>query len=313
MSVLEVTDLNVRYPVEGGEEVHAVKGVSFNVAEGRTLAIVGESGCGKSSLVNAVARLITPASGRIEFRGHDIAPLRGRTLRQARRGIQMVFQDPLDALDPRMTVGRSVEEPLSLQGASRAARTARAREMLAAVELGEQHFGRYPHELSGGQQQRVVIARAIASEPALIVLDEPTSSLDFLVRESILKLIVGIQAQTDCALVFISHDIGTVRQIAHDVGVMYLGRLVEVGAVGEVLRSPMHPYTQALLEAVPIPDPALRSRRSPIPPEDLDAPGSGCAFRPRCALADSVCEAEPELVLRNRREVACHHVADPIA
>ncbi|MCW3064403.1 MAG: peptide transporter ATP-binding protein [Solirubrobacterales bacterium] len=313
MSVLTVEDLHVRYPGDGTGDVHAVKGVSFAVAPGRTLAIVGESGCGKSSVANAVARLIRPASGRIEFLGRDLEPMRGRALRDGRRGIQMVFQDPLDALDPRMTVRSSVEEPLRLPGLVRAERAARVREALEAVDLGEQFLDRYPHQLSGGQQQRVVIARALAPRPKLIVLDEPTASLDFLVRERIVDLLAGIQEQTGCAFVFISHDIGTVRKIADDVAVMYLGRIVEMGPAREILRAPVHPYTTALLDAVPVPDPSLRGRRGDLAadPGDLSEPGSGCAFAPRCPLADEVCETRPPLTFRDGRDVACHHAVGP--
>jgi oligopeptide/dipeptide ABC transporter ATP-binding protein len=313
MSVLAVEDLHVRYPGDGRSGVHAVKGVSFAVAEGRTLAIVGESGCGKSSVANAVTRLIRPAGGRIAFLGRDLESLRGRALRDGRRGLQMVFQDPLDALDPRMTVRRSVEEPLRLPGIGRAERAARVREALAAVDLGEQFLERYPHQLSGGQQQRVVIARALAPRPKLIVLDEPTASLDFLVRERIVDLLAGIQERTGCAFVFISHDIGTVRKIADDVAVMYLGRIVEMGPAREILRAPVHPYTRALLDAVPVPDPSLRGRAAAhaADPGDLAEPGSGCAFAPRCPLADVLCERRPPLTFRDGRHVACHHAVAP--
>jgi oligopeptide/dipeptide ABC transporter ATP-binding protein len=312
VSVLTVEDLHVRYP-GAGDGVHAVKGVSFEVGEGRTLAIVGESGCGKSSVANAVTRLIRPAGGVILFLGRNLEASRGRALREARRGIQMVFQDPLDALNPRMTVGKIVEEPLRGSGVGRPERLARVREVLKAVDLGEQFFDRYPHELSGGQQQRVVIARAVAPRPKLIVLDEATSSLDFLVRESVVDLLTEIQKETGCVFVFISHDIGTVRKIADDIAVMYLGRIVEMGPAHEILRSPRHPYSAALLDAVPIPDPSLRRRSADVAadPGDLAEPGSGCAFAPRCPLADLACEDRPPLTFRHGREVACHHTGGP--
>jgi oligopeptide/dipeptide ABC transporter ATP-binding protein len=249
----------------------------------------------------------------ISFLGRNLEPLRGRALRDARRGIQMIFQDPLDALNPRMTVRRIVEEPLRGPGVGRPERAARVREVLEAVDLGEQFLDRYPHQLSGGQQQRVVIARALAPRPKLIVLDEPTASLDFLVRESVVDLLTDIQTQSGCVFVFISHDIGTVRKIADDIAVMYLGRIVEMGPAHEILRSPRHPYSVALLDAVPIPDPSLRWRSTDVAadPGDLAEPGSGCAFAPRCPLADRACEARPLLTFRHGREVACHHAAGP--
>jgi peptide/nickel transport system ATP-binding protein len=227
----------------------------------------------------------------------------------------MVFQDPLDALDPRMTVRRSVEEPLRMLGHGRRERDARVREVLDAVDLGEQFLDRYPHQLSGGQQQRVVIARALAPRPKLIVLDEPTASLDFVVRESIVDLLAGIQERTGCAFVFISHDIGTVRKIADDVAVMYLGRIVETGPARAILRAPEHPYSVALLDAVPIPDPSARaSRADPVAdPGDLAEPASGCAFAPRCRLADAACRERPALTFRDGRSVACHHPSAPTA
>ena len=310
MSVLEVQDLAVRYPGQGGEEVRAVNGVSFSVETGQTLAIVGESGCGKSSLVNAVAGLVATAGGTVVYGGQDLLSAKGSEARRRRRGIQMVFQDPLDALDPRMSVGKSVEEPLRLAGIGKAERGARGREMFDQVDLPAVLYGRYPHELSGGQQQRVVIARAMAPKPTLVVLDGPTASLDFLVREAIVELLGTIQRQTDCAFVFISHDIGTVRQIADQVGVMYLGRMVELGEAGTVLRSPKHPYTQALFDAAPIPDPALRDRRPYIAPDpgDLEGTLEGCPYRARCHFADAVCETRPALVHQDGRDVACHHV-----
>jgi oligopeptide/dipeptide ABC transporter ATP-binding protein len=309
MSLLEVDDLAVRYPGQG-EEVRAVDGVSFAVDTGETLAIVGESGCGKSSLVNAVAGLVAAADGEVVYGGQELIAAKGSEARRRRRGMQMVFQDPLDALDPRMSVGKSVEEPLRLAGMGKAERAARGREMFDRVDLPAALYGRYPHELSGGQQQRVVIARAIAPSPSLVVLDEPTASLDFLVREAIVELLGTIQRQTDCAFVFISHDIGTVRQIADQVGVMYLGRMVELGEASVVLGSPKHPYTQALFDAAPIPDPALRARRTYIAPDpgDLEGTLEGCPYRARCPFADAVCETRPALVPQDGRDVACHHI-----
>jgi oligopeptide/dipeptide ABC transporter ATP-binding protein len=309
MTLLTVEHLRVSYPGERGGRVLAVGGVSFELLDGETLGIVGESGCGKSSVANAITRLVTPSGGRIRFVGNDLTTVSGRALRLARRGIQAVFQDPLDALDPRMRVGASIEEPMKVQGVDSATCRRRVHELAAAVELESQLLTRFPHQLSGGQQQRAVIARALTMRPRLLVLDEPTSSLDFVVRDSIVDLLARIQLDTGCAYVFISHDLGTVRQLAHRVAVMYLGRFVEIGDATEIFSQPAHPYTRALLDAAPVPDPQLRHQRPMILAGDaLDEPTSGCAFRPRCPLAFEACGEAPALLQRGSRAVACHRV-----
>lgn len=308
MTLLVVDELHVEYAAGRRDPVHAVRGVSLRLEEGRTLAVVGESGSGKSSAANAVARLVRPTRGRISFLGRDLTNVEGRALRIARRGLQMVFQDPLDALDPRMDVRTLVEEPLRLERMPSAARRARVKEVLRSVELDESFLGRHPHQLSGGQQQRVVLARALAVDPRLVILDEPTSSLDFLVRESIVDLLDVIQTSTGCSFIFISHDLGTVRRIADDVAIMYRGRVVESGPATEVLAAPEHPYSIALLAAVPVPDPVLRIRRPPVIPEAAsEPPADGCAFAPRCPLADLACETAPPTLRRGERSLDCHH------
>jgi oligopeptide/dipeptide ABC transporter ATP-binding protein len=308
MTLLDVEDLHVDYRVGRNDVVQAVRGVSLTLQEGRTLAIVGESGSGKSSIANAISRLIRPARGRISFLGRDLTQAEGRSLRAARRGLQMVFQDPLDSLDPRMDVRTIVEEPLRVERMESSARLARVKDVLRSVELDEQFLGRYPHQLSGGQQQRVGIARALALDPRLLILDEPTASLDFLVRESIIDLLDAIQRTTGCAFMFISHDLGTVRRIAHDVTVMYRGRIVEAGPAAAVLAGPQHPYSTALLAAVPVPDPSLRVRRPRLVPEAAGEPApGGCSFAPRCPLADGTCQTPPPTLHRGERSLECHH------
>jgi oligopeptide/dipeptide ABC transporter ATP-binding protein len=316
MSLLEVRDLEVHYHADGGTMNRAVAEASFSVEAGETLAIVGESGCGKSSMANAITRSLRPAGGQIVFEGRDVTHLRGKALLRARDGMQIVFQNPLDALDPRFTVATSIEEPLRLRGMAAPERRQRVAELIEGVELSSEHLERYPHQLSGGQQQRVVIARAFACHPRLVVLDEPTSSLDFMVRDSVVELLARIQQDTNCAYVFISHDIRTVTQIASRVAVMYLGRIVEIGPAERVLNAPRHPYTRALLDAVPVPDPALRRQRVALAPEALGVAvdEGACAFAPRCPLATGACSIRPPLASYSGRDVACHHadaVQDP--
>jgi peptide/nickel transport system ATP-binding protein len=309
MTLLTVERLRVTYPGERGGSVPAVDDVSFELLDGETLGIVGESGCGKSSVANAITRLVAPSGGRILFVGTDLTAVSGRSLRLARRGIQAVFQDPLDALDPRMRIGASIEEPMKLQGVDSVTRRRRVDELVKAVALESKLLTRFPHQLSGGQQQRAVIARALTMRPRLLVLDEPTSSLDFVVRDSIVDLLARIQHDTGCAYIFISHDLGTVRQLAHRVAVMYLGRFVEIGDATEVFARPAHPYTRALLDAAPVPDPKLRHERPMILRGDvLDEETTGCAFRPRCPVAFEQCGEAPALLQRGARAVACHRV-----
>ena len=317
--VLEVEGLVKRFGA-----VEAVAGMSFDVARGETLAIVGESGSGKTTALRCVARLESPTAGRIRFGGHDIGSLRGRSLRAWRRRLQIVFQDPNATLNPRLTVGAVLVDPLRVHRLHRGKERERAAELLGLVELDAVVLDRYPHELSGGQRQRVGIARALAVDPEVVVLDEPVSALDVSVRAEILHLLTRLQDRLDLAYVFVSHDLGVVRQVAHRVAVAHLGTFVEEGTVADVFDRPAHPYTRALLSAVPVPDPRVERVRERIvlvgdQPDAADPP-SGCRFHPRCwwrlrLEADGVdttpCRADaPGLVDRGSgHPVACHFAA----
>jgi oligopeptide/dipeptide ABC transporter ATP-binding protein len=289
----------------GWPAVRAVDGVSFAVEAGETFALVGESGCGKSTLARCLLRLTEPSAGRVRFDGVEVTALGPEPLRRLRRDIQLVFQDPTAALNPRLTVQQTVEEPLRLHAAlGRAERRAKTREVLGRVGLGSEFLGRYPHELSGGQRQRVNIARAIATTPRFIVLDEPTSALDVSLRARIILLLEDLRAKLGLTYLFISHDLATVKYLARRVAVMYLGTLVEEAPTAELFRRPLHPYTRALLSAIPVPDPDARAERLVLRgevPSPVDVPG-GCRLRPRCPLARPVCAEPVEL-----REVAPHH------
>ncbi|WP_029029416.1 ABC transporter ATP-binding protein [Salinarimonas rosea] len=279
--------------------VKAVDGVSLAVHAGETLALVGESGCGKSTLGRMVLRLVEPTSGRIVVDGADVTHARERDLRGLRRTAQIVFQDPFASLNPRMTVGEILAEPLMLHAiVPPAQRAARVAELLAGVGLNPRQAARFPHEFSGGQRQRIVIARALAVEPKVIVCDEPVSALDVSIRAQILNLLEDLQARLGLAYVFISHDLGVVRHIADRVCVMYLGRIVETGTTDEIFDNPRHPYTRALLSAIPAPSPLARRERRLLEgdvPSPL-APPSGCHLRTRCPHAEPVCaEARPPL------------------
>ena len=295
-----------------GGVVHAVDDVSFELAAGETLALVGESGCGKSTLARCLLRLIEPTAGRIRFDAVELTTLGEEPLRRRRRDIQMVFQDPTASLNPRFTVRRTVEDPLRLHSnLRRAGRRERAQEVLGRVGLGAELLDRYPHELSGGQRQRVNIARAIATEPRLVVLDEPTSALDVSLRARIIMLLGELREKLGMTYLFISHDLATVKYLARRVAVMYLGTIVEQALTHELFRHPLHPYTRALLSAIPVPDPDARRERLVLAgevPSPIDVP-TGCRLRFRCPLAQPVC-AEP-VALREvapRHLVACHLV-----
>ncbi|MBV9861802.1 MAG: ABC transporter ATP-binding protein [Alphaproteobacteria bacterium] len=294
--------------------IRAVDGVSLSVASGETVGLVGESGCGKSTLARCVVRLIGPSGGTVRFDGVDLAGLDRAGMRRRRRELQMVFQDPTASLNPRMTVRRMVEEPLRLQregSVSRGEHRERVADALEEVGLGAELAGRYPHELSGGQRQRVNIARAIVTGPRLVVLDEPTSALDVSLRARVLLLLEALRERRGLSYLFISHDLATVRYLSRRVAVMYLGRIVEEGGAAELFRHPLHPYTRALLAAVPVPDPdaappgfVLAGEVAAAGPADR-----GCALRDRCPLARPVC-GEP-VALREvapGRSVACHLV-----
>jgi oligopeptide/dipeptide ABC transporter ATP-binding protein len=292
--------------------LHAVDGVSLAIAAGETLGLVGESGCGKSSLGRLLIRTLEPDEGEIRFGGQDISHLDRHRLRPLRRRFQMVFQDPLGSLDPRMRVGESIAEPLFVAGtAGRQECQERVREMLELVGLDAEHAGRYPHEFSGGQRQRICIARALVLRPQFIVADEPVSALDVSVRAQVINLFKAVQERLGLTYLFVSHDLGIVRHVANRVAVMYLGRIVENGPARLVLDRPLHPYTRALKAAVPPARPErMRRRRAVIegdPPSPLDPP-AGCRFHPRCPLVVARCRDEEPLLrpAMDGRLAACH-------
>ena len=290
--------------------LRAVDTVDLQIAPGRTLGIVGESGCGKSTLGRMLLRLLPPTSGRVEFDGVDLAALAPADLRAARRHMQIIFQDPYASLNPRMRVGRSVGEGLEVHGiATGAVLRERVGVLLTRVGLGRDSHDRYPHEFSGGQRQRIGIARALALSPRFIVADEPVSALDVSVGAQILNLLMELQEEHDLAFAFISHDLRVVEHISHDMAVMYLGRIVETAPSARIYSAPQHPYTQALLSAVPTVDGRDRRKRIVLGgdvPSPLDPP-PGCPFHPRCPIAVDRCSREvPQLVDRGGHKAACH-------
>ncbi|MFG1396265.1 ABC transporter ATP-binding protein [Roseixanthobacter pseudopolyaromaticivorans] len=312
--ILQVQDLARHYAMRGSAAVKAVDGVSFDIAIGETLALVGESGCGKSTLARMIMALDKPTGGKVQFQGTDLSRLSARHLNRLRRKFQIIFQDPYSSLNPRMTVNETLAEPLRLHRIVPADAVAgRVAKLLECVGLTTAQGGRYPHEFSGGQRQRIGIARALACEPQLIVCDEPVSALDVSVRAQVLNLLQDLQNQFGFSYLFISHDLSVVRHISHRVAVMYLGRLVEIGPTENVFERPLHPYTQALLSAIPVADPDVpRSRialRGELP--NPTAQLSGCKFAPRCAYADSLCVAEVPALEDSggptTSAVACHH------
>jgi peptide/nickel transport system ATP-binding protein len=310
--LLSVEDLVVEYIVDH-QTVHAVSGVSFQIARGETLGLVGESGCGKSSLARAVLRLTESRSGRVIFDGQDLTTLRGEALRRIRSRVQMVFQDPIASLNPRRRIGDIIAEPLVIAGVTgRAERERMVAEVMNAAGLdADAVSARRPHEFSGGQCQRVSIARALVLRPQLLVCDEPVSSLDVSIRAQILNLLEQMKVRYGLTMLFVAHDLAVVKAVSDRVAVMYLGKLCEIADATELFRAPLHPYTATLLDSIPLADPdAPRSRSVPIgePPSPVSPP-SGCRFRTRCSRADTVCAREvPAMRVASAGHlVACHH------
>ncbi|MBL4766362.1 MAG: ABC transporter ATP-binding protein [Rhodobacteraceae bacterium] len=318
--VLEVTNLTKDFPVGSNllgtrpaQMLHALDGVSFGVAAGETFGLVGESGCGKSTLGRCILRLIDPTSGQITLGGHDITSLDARDMRPHRRDLQIVFQDPMASLHPGLTVQRILQEGLRLADLSASDLTTRIAELIHLVQLPQDVAQRYPHELSGGQRQRIGIARAISLEPRVVVLDEPVSALDVSIQAGVLNLLRDLQNRLNIAFVFIAHDLGVVRYISHRIGVMYLGQIVETGPASALFDTPQHPYTQALLSAIPLADPRAERARNRIMlkgdlPNPLDLP-KGCRFSTRCPRVREICKSQaPGFGPRGAKNqyVACH-------
>jgi oligopeptide transport system ATP-binding protein len=320
-ALLEVTDLVKHFPIKSGivvdrevGRVRAVDGVSLTINEGETLGLVGESGCGKSTLCRTILQLTAPTSGSVRFAGEELVGRSRRQLRPIRRQIQMIFQDPYASLNPRKRIGQIIGEPLELHGlASGRDVGRRVQELLDRVGLAPEHRDRYPHEFSGGQRQRIGIARALALQPKLIIADEPVSALDVSVQAQIVNLLKDLQDEIGLSYLFVAHDLGVVRHVSDRVAVMYLGRIVESAFATDLYQHPLHPYSNALLSAVPIPDPKLNCERERLvlegdPPSPIDPP-SGCHFHTRCPWATDVCETDdPELrELEADHRAACHH------
>ncbi len=319
-TLVDVRDLKMHFPLTRGiiqrvvGYVRAVDGISFSIERGQTLGLVGESGSGKTTIGRTIVRLYKPTSGQILFENQDLAKLEGEALRQMRRRVQMVFQDPFASLNPRFTIGSLIAEPMHIYGvASKDEIRERTLELLRVVGLRSEYIDRYPHEFSGGQRQRIAVARALAINPEFVVADEPVSALDVSVRAQVLNLLQRLQQQFNLTYLFVSHDLSVVRHVANRIAVMYLGKIVELSDRDELYAAPKHPYTKALLSAIPIPDPQIEKRRQRIIlsgdlPSPINIP-SGCRFHTRCPMAQQICrEVEPAFERKEGREhyAACH-------
>ncbi|HWI47380.1 MAG TPA: dipeptide ABC transporter ATP-binding protein [Rummeliibacillus sp.] len=319
-TLLEIKNLKTYFPIKSSNlvgkssDVKAVDGVSFKLYKGETLGIVGESGSGKSTLGRTILRLIEPTEGEIIFEGHPLQQLNRRKLQEHRKYMQMVFQDPFASLNPRMRVGQIIEEPLAEQKVSKSERGKKVEELIAKVGLSKESLKKFPHEFSGGQRQRIGIARALSMNPKFIIADEPVSALDVSIQSQVLNLMMDLQDEFDLTYLFISHDLSVVKHISDRVGVMYLGRIVEIGTKKDIYENPLHPYTKALLSAIPVVNFAGKKQAIQLtgePPSPANPP-TGCAFHPRCPYVMERCKIErPNLVqMEDRQQVACHLFPD---